>query len=215
MTVRVLIVDDHHVVREGLATLLDAVDGIGVAGQAATGEEAVRLAGERQPDVVLLDLDMPGIGGVEAIGELRRACPGARVLVLTMHAEDVYLVRALRAGALGYLLKDATADEVVRAVQATAAGQAIFGADVAAHMVASFTDPAARGAAELGMLTEREREVLGHLAAGRSNEAIAALLGLSAKTVRNHVSALFAKLRVGTRAEAIVRAREAGLGKSR
>jgi DNA-binding NarL/FixJ family response regulator len=214
VTLRVLVVDDHHVVREGLTLLLDGLDGITVAGQAASGEEAVRQARSLQPDVVLLDLDMPGGGGLAAIGDLTHTCPTARILVLTMHSDDSHLFRALRAGALGYLVKDATADEVVRAVHATAAGQAIFGAGVAARMVAYFTDPATRGAPQLTGLTQREQEVLAHLAAGRSNDVIAAMLGLSGKTVRNHVSNIFAKLHVGSRAEAVVRAREAGLGKS-
>jgi len=214
VTIRALIVDDHHVVREGLAMLLDAVDGIEVAGQAATGEEAVRQATTLQPDVVLLDLDMPGAGGLAAIAPLRAASPTCRILVLTMHADDAHLFRALRAGALGYLIKDATPDEVVRGVHAAAAGQAIFGAAVAGRMVAYFTDPATAGAPEFPGLTDRERDILAHVAAGRSNEAIATMLGLTTKTVRNHVSAVFAKLHVASRAEAIVRAREAGLGKS-
>ena len=137
------------------------------------------------------------------------------MLILTMHAEDTYLFQALRAGALGYLVKDATPQEVVRAVLATGDHQAIFGAGIAARIMRYFTDPAVRGAPDLPGLTERESEVLSHVAAGRSNDAIADMLGLSGKTVRNHVSNVFAKLHVASRAEAIVRAREAGLGKSR
>ena len=215
VTLKVLIADDHHVVREGLALLLGAVDGIHVVGQAATGEQAIELAAEHQPDVVVLDLDMPGAGGLAAIAELRLVCPRTRILVLTMHGDDTHLFRALHAGALGYLVKDSTPDEVVRAVKAAGDGQAIFGPGVAARMVAYFTDPATRGAPQFVELTEREREVLTHMAAGRSNDAIAAMLGLTGKTVRNHVSNVFAKLHVASRAEAIVRAREAGLGKSR
>jgi DNA-binding NarL/FixJ family response regulator len=215
MTVRTLIVDDHHVVREGLAMLLDAVDGIEVAGQAATGEDAVEQAMTLQPDVVLLDLDMPGAGGLAAIAQLRTISPGTRILILTMHADDAHLFRALRAGALGYLVKDSTPDEVVRAIQATADGQAIFAPTVAGRMIAYFTEPGTHGAPEFPGLTDRERDILTHIAAGRSNDAIASMLGLTTKTVRNHVSAVFAKLHVASRAEAIVRAREAGLGKTR
>lgn len=215
MTLRVVIVDDHHVVREGLALLLSAVEGVDVIGQAASGEQAVTVATTLHPDVLVLDLDMPGAGGLAAIAQIRLSCPETRILILTMHGDDTHLFRALRAGALAYLVKDATPDEVVRAVKATGDGQAIFGPGVAARMVSYFTDPATHGAPQFPELTERERDVLTHLAAGRSNEAIANMLGLTTKTVRNHVSNVFAKLHVASRAEAIVRAREAGLGKSR
>jgi DNA-binding NarL/FixJ family response regulator len=211
----VLIADDHHVVREGLALLLGSVEDFQIVGQAATGEQAVQVAGEVQPDVVVMDLDMPGAGGIAAITELLLVCPQARIMALTLHGDDIHLFRALRAGALGYLVKDATPEEVLRGVRAVADGQGIFASGVAARMISYFSDPATRGAPELTGLTEREREVLTHLAAGRSNDAIATILGLSTKTVRNHVSSVFSKLHVSSRAEAVARARDAGLGKSR
>lgn len=212
--IRVVVADDHPVFREGLAMLLGSVPGIEVAGTAGTGREAVRLAVELRPQVVVMDLQMPELNGVEATRQLAERAPAVGVVVLTMSEDDATVFTAIRAGARGYLLKGAEQDEIVRAITTVAAGGAIFGAALA-RRIADFFTPAAQPAPEAAFpgLTAREREILDLLAAGRSNPQIAAALFLSPKTVRNNVSAIFAKLHVADRAEAIVRARDAGLGR--
>jgi DNA-binding NarL/FixJ family response regulator len=211
--IRVVLADDHPVVRRGLAALLDSVEGVAVVGQAATGREAVREAQLLAPDVVLMDVQMPDLDGVEATRRIAAASPGVAVLVLTMHDDDETVLAALRAGARGYLLKGADQEEIRRAVHAVVAGEMIVAPGAAAHVVARLAAPAAP-AVPFPELTPRERDVLDALARGRPNGTIAADLGLAPKTVGNHVSAIFTKLGVATRAEAVVRARHEGLGGS-
>jgi DNA-binding NarL/FixJ family response regulator len=211
--IRILVADDHAAFRAGLVDLLGTTAGIHVAGEVGTGEAAVDAVGALQPDVVLMDVNLPGIDGVEATRRIVDAHPHVAVLVLTMDDESETVFAAIRAGARGYLLKWAPRAELVRAIGAVAAGEAIFGPAIARRLVTFFDRPAPRpDPAAFPELTEREREILELIARGRSNPEITAELVLSPKTVRNHVSNVFAKLQVRDRAEAIVRAREAGLG---
>jgi DNA-binding NarL/FixJ family response regulator len=212
--IRIVIVDDHPLMREGLRALVASLPDIEVVGEAGDGEAARREVQLTHPDIVVMDLHMPGTNGVEATRAILRATPATRVLVLTMFEDDESVFAAMRAGAAGYLVKGAQQDEIVRAVRSVAAGQAIFGPSVARRIIDFFaTGASAAPAAEpFPELTGREREVLGLIAAGRTNAAIARQLVISGKTVSNHISAIFAKLQVADRAEAIVRAREAGLG---
>ncbi|MER5472213.1 response regulator transcription factor [Streptomyces sp. NPDC002935] len=209
--VRVVIVDDHRIVLDGLSALLDSVEGIDVIGEAASGEEAVTLVGTLQPDVILMDVEMPGIGGVEATRRITAAHPGIAVVMLTMYGEDEFLFSALRAGAHGYLLKGAQQEDVVRTLGAVARGGAVFGADVARRVLETFSDPRP-AAVPFPQLTEREREVLALLANGWPNSRIARHLALTSKTVANHVSNILTKLQMPDRAAAMLRARRAGLG---
>jgi DNA-binding NarL/FixJ family response regulator len=213
--VRVLLADDHPLYRRGLRALLDGA-ATQVVGEVEDGAAAVAQAQALQPDVVVMDLHMPCLDGVEATRRIVTASPHVGVLVLTMHDDDDSVFAAMRAGARGYLLKGADAAEITRAVAAVAGGEAIFGPSVARRVLEWFAAPRSlAGAAGFPALTERENEVLDLLAAGRSNGEIAAALVLSPKTVRNHVSNVFAKLQVADRAQAIVLAREAGLGRPR
>jgi DNA-binding NarL/FixJ family response regulator len=183
-----------------------------VVGEAATGREVIREAVLHRPDVVVMDLQMPDGSGIDATRELRRALPSAAVLVLTMFDDDDdWVFAAMRAGARGYVLKGAEQHEIARAIMAVAAGEAIFGPAVATRMLTYFATPPATPT-PFPELTAREREVLDLIAAGRNNRQIAEQLGLSAKTVANHISAIFAKLQVADRTQAILRARDAGLG---
>ncbi|MDQ3423603.1 MAG: response regulator transcription factor [Actinomycetota bacterium] len=211
--IRVLIVDDHPVVRRGLIALLSSLAGVEVVGEAGDGEQAVREAQILAPDVVLMDIQMPRMDGIQATRRIIAAAPGTAVLVLSMFETDESVVTVLEAGARGYLLKGAGQDEIARALQAVAAGQVVLEPSVAARLVRRGTGPEP-APVPLPMLTIRERQVLDGLAAGRSNTAVAGALGLSVKTVSNHVSSVFAKLGVATRAEAVVVGREHGLGKS-
>ena len=210
--VRVLIADDHPLFRDGLAALLRASPGTGLAGAATTGTEAVELARQAQPDVVLMDLRLPGLNGIEATRQIVADSPHTAVVVLSMFDDDDSVFAALRAGARGYLLKGADHEDIQRAVRAAAAGEAIFGAQIATRVLAYFTAQASPAAAPFPQLTDREREVLELVAQGCSNTIIAARLHLSQKTIRNNVSNILAKLQVADRAQAIVRARDAGLG---
>ena len=211
--VRVLVVDDHDEFRKGLEALLGAADGVEVVGSAADGARAVDLALGLQPDVVLMDLQMPRLNGVEATGRIVASSPHISVIVLSMMDDEDSVFAAVRAGARGYLLKGARRQEIVRAIEAVGAGEVIFGPGIADRMMTYFRGIRARPAAEVFPdLTERERVVLGRIADGLDNGEIARELGLSVKTVRNHASNIFAKLQVAHRAQAIVRAREAGLG---
>lgn len=211
---RVLLADDHPVYRDGLAALLGSLDGVEVVGTAADGVEAVDGARELQPDVVVMDVQMPRLDGIEATRAITADSPHIGVVVLTMAEEDQTLFAAMRAGARGYLLKGANQGEIVRAITAVAQGEAIFGPAIARRVAEFFTaGPPATPDSPFPQLTTREQEILALVAAGRSNAQIAAELYLSPKTVRNNVSNIFAKLHVADRAEAIIRARDAGLGR--
>ena len=210
--VRVVVADDHPIVRDGLRALIEATPGIELLGEATNGDEAIELARRVRPDVVLMDLAMPGRNGIEATREIAANGWASAVLILTMFGDDESIFAAMRAGARGYLLKDAGHDEMVRAIEGLGSGEAIFGAGVAQRMVGFFARARALGVQPFPDLTDREREVLEELARGAGNATIAARLGISVKTVRNHVSTILNKLMVVDRAQAIVRAREAGLG---
>ena len=209
---RVLIADDHPAFRRGLELMLDGVAGIDVVGVAETGVQAVELAALTEPHVVLMDLRMPDLDGIEATRRLHRSDPAPAVVVLTMFEDDDSVFAAMRAGARGYLLKGADQDEIVRAIRATAAGEAIFGPEVAARVIKHFATGSGSSAAVFPTLTDREREVLELVAAGKGNATIAHELLISLKTVRNHVSNVFTKLQVSDRSAAIVKARRAGIG---
>ena len=212
-TVRVLIADDHPLFREGMRGRLDRVADIAVVGEAASGEEAVELAKELVPHVVLMDIKMPGLNGIEATREILRASPRVGVLMLTMFEDDDSLFAAMRAGAKGYLLKDSGGEGVVNAIRAVTSGEAVFGPGVAERIIGFFSVP--RSAAPqraFPELTEREEGVLSLVAQGKSNQEIARQLFVSLKTVRNHVSHILLKLQVADRAQAVIRARDAGMG---
>jgi DNA-binding NarL/FixJ family response regulator len=209
--VRVLIADDHPVVRRGMGALLASLDGVEVVGEAADGAAAVREATLTRPDVVVMDVQMPGLDGIEATRRLTAAVPEAAVLVLTMFEDDDTVFAAMRAGARGYLLKGAGQEDILAAIRSVTAGQLVIGPGVAGRLLGYLTDPPKTDVA-FPELTPREREILDRIARGENNTAIAAALNLAPKTVGNHISAIFAKMRVASRAEAIVRAREGGLG---
>jgi DNA-binding NarL/FixJ family response regulator len=208
---RVLLADDHPVFLGGLRALLESTPGIEVVGQAVTGAQAVTLAADCLPDVVVMDIQMPGLNGIDATRRIVARSPHIGVLILTMFDDDESVFAAMRAGARGYLLKGSAPPDVVRAVETVGSGEAVFGPAVARRLIDFFTTSAA--AYPFPELTEREREILDLLAQGRSNTDIARRFVISAKTVRNHVSNIFTKLQVADRAQAIVRARDAGLGR--
>lgn len=208
--IRVLIADDHPLFRSGLRASLAEADDVEVVGEAGDGLSAVAAALEHSPDVVLMDLQMPGMNGVDATRRIVGARADIGILVLTMFEDDGSVFAAMRAGARGYVLKGAGQADVLRAIRTVACGEAIFGAAVARRLLGYLSEPQQ---APFPELTQREREVLELLAAGKSNQAIAADLFLSLKTVRNHVSNIFTKLQVPDRAQAIVRARDVGLGR--
>ena len=211
--IRVLIVDDHPFYREGVHTMLSVESGIEIAGEVASGDEVIAQAASLQPDVILMDLKMPGINGIEATRRILHTSPHIGVLVLTMFEADETVFAAMRAGARGYLLKDVGQEELVRAVKAVNRGEAIFSPAIAERLILYFAalKPAAADLA-FPELTDREREILHLIAQGHSNSEIAERLLLRTKTVQNHVSNIFSKLQVADRAQAIVRARNAGLG---
>jgi len=209
--IRVLIADDHPLFRDGLTAMLQAADDTELTGAATDGLQAVELALHGQPDVVVMDLHMPGMDGIEATRRIVADSPHIAVVVLTMFDDDESVFSAVRAGARGYLLKGADQEQILRAVYAAANGEIIFGTELAARVLAYFT-AAPAAPAIFPQLTEQEREVLELVAQGRSNADIAGRLQLSQKTVRNHVSNILTKLQVADRAQAIVRARDAGLG---
>jgi len=208
--IRVLIVDDHAVVREGLRAFLQVQDGILVVGEAPDGHEAVRQAETCDPDVILMDLVMPRLDGVAAMRELRTRVPHSRVIVLTSFLDDDRLLPAIRAGAAGYLLKDAEPAEIARAIRAARAGKTIIDPSVASRLVQAIADGASP-VAGADLLTRREREVLELIARGRSNKRIALELGISEKTVKTHVGHLLAKLGVSDRTQAALLAVQHGL----
>jgi DNA-binding NarL/FixJ family response regulator len=214
---RIIIVDDHPTFRDGLALLLGDVPTVQVVATAEDGQQAIDVTVAEQPDVVLMDLHMPRLNGIEATQKIKILAPAVRVLVLTMLEDDESVFAAMQAGAKGYLLKGADQDEIVRAVEAVGKGELIFGPGVAERVLRFFQarpaePPPVDPAAAFPELTARELELLNLIAAGYDNTKIANELHLSTKTVRNHVSNIFSKLQVAYRAEAIVRARDAGLG---
>jgi DNA-binding NarL/FixJ family response regulator len=222
-SIRVLIADDQRVVRDGLNMLVSLIDGVEVVGLASDGAEAVRLAGEHRPDVILMDLRMPGLDGAAATAEVRQRLPGTQVLVLTTYADEAAILSALRAGALGYLTKDASAEQIEAAVRAVHAGQTHLDPAVQARLVATVTsqapgsvpgpapDQAGRPGPPPAGLTSREAEVLGLLAAGLSNAEIAQRLFLSNATVKTHINRIFAKTGARDRAQAVRFAYQHGL----
>jgi DNA-binding NarL/FixJ family response regulator len=214
--IRVLIADDHAFYREGVRTMLGAIPEVEVVAEAATGEAAIQQAVAHQPDVILMDLKMPLVNGIEATRQVLRTSPHIGILVITMFDDDDSVFAAMRAGARGYLLKDADQEELVRAVKAVSRGEAIFSAAIAQRLIQYFgaLQPA-RAAVAFPELTERESEILQLIAMGKRNAEIADRLVLSLKTVQNHVSNIFSKLQVVDRSHAIVRARDAGLGEHR
>jgi DNA-binding NarL/FixJ family response regulator len=212
--IRVLIADDHAVVREGLRAVIGSEPDLEVVGEAATGKEAAERAAELRPDVVLMDIQMPGINGIEATRRLLDHDPRVGVVVLTMFEDDDSVASAMRAGARGYVLKGAPPSEILKVLRAVAGGEAHFGPEIASRLVGFLAPAKAPSPAEvMPELTAREREILGLIARGHGNAAIASRLFVSPHTVRNHVTHIFAKLQVTDRAQAIVRAREAGLGR--
>jgi DNA-binding NarL/FixJ family response regulator len=211
--IRVAVADDHPVVRDGLRALFASLPGIDLVAEAATGREAIRAAVTAQPHVLVMDLRMPDLDGVAATTEISRIAPAVAVLVLSMFEDDDSVFAAMRAGARGYLIKGASQEEISHAITTVAAGGAVFGPGVARRMLSYFAAPPQPTGQPFPELTPREREVLDLIAAGLPNATIATRLGLAGKTVGNHISTIFAKLQVATRAEAIVRARDAGLGR--
>ena len=213
--IRILVADDHALFRDGLRALFGSVPNAEMVGEAATGEEAVARAAELSPDVVLMDIQMPGLNGIEATRRITEQSPCVSVIVVSMFEDDGSILAAMRAGARGYVLKGADGDEILKVIRAVASGEAFFGATVARRLLRFFNapDPPAPTQA-FPELTVREREIVDLIARGCSNAEIAGLLYLSPKTVRNHVSNVFAKLRVADRAQVIIRAREAGLGRN-
>jgi DNA-binding NarL/FixJ family response regulator len=212
-SIRVLVADDHAVFRHGLKALLDSEPGIDLVGEAASGREAVESSATLAPDVVLMDLQMPGINGIEATRRILQANPRVGIVVLTMFEDDESVFSAMRAGARGYVLKGGEPAEIMEVLRAVAKGEAHFGPEIARRITGFFsilrTDPAEA----FPELTAREREILDLIARGHGNQEIARRLFLSPRTVRNHISHIFSKLQLADRAQAIVRAREAGMGR--
>jgi DNA-binding NarL/FixJ family response regulator len=211
MTTRIVVADDHAVVREGLRALISTVTGYDLVGTAATPQEAVRAAVTLSPDVLIMDIAMPGGSGIDATREIARLAPAIAVLILTMYDDDATVFAAMRSGALGYVLKGADPDEIIRAIAAVAHKEAIFSPSVARRALTLLADPPTAGS-PFPALTPREREVLQLVGAGLGNATIAQRLHVSPNTVANHISAIFRKLQVATRPEAVARARDAGLG---
>ena len=207
MSIRVVIADDHGVVRKGIRDLLSDEDDIAVVGEARNGHEAVDMATALQPDVVVMDIAMPELSGVEATRQIRAQTPNVRVLVLTAYDDDPYIYSLLDAGATGYILKTAESREIVRAVRATAAGQSALDPAIAPRLIARLTKPAASG----DTLTERELDVLRLAARGQTNKQIGAELAISDRTVQNHLANIYAKLGVASRTEAVTAALQRNL----
>jgi DNA-binding NarL/FixJ family response regulator len=210
--IQILIADDHTLFRDGMKALFGSVADTAVIGEAATGAEAISLAEKLQPDVVLMDIQMPGINGIEATRQIVQTSPRMGIIMVTMFEDDDSVFAAMRAGARGYVLKGADQEEMLRAIRAVARGEALFGPAIAARLQSYFAAPKPDTPKQaFPDLTEREREVLELLAQGYNNGDIAGRLHISQKTVRNHCSNIFSKLQVVDRAQAIIRARDAGL----
>ena len=213
-TLRVLIADDHPVFRHGIRALLEATQDTNIVGEATSGDEVIALAEEVHPDVILMDVRMPGVNGIDATRRILRVLPQVRVLVVTMFEDDSSVFAAMRAGARGYVLKEATNEEIVQAIRTVGNGGAIFSPAIATRLIAFFAQPHFSIPKTIfPELTDREREILDLLARGQSTTEIASRLSLSGKTISNYISNILAKLQVIDRTEAIVRARDAGLGK--
>jgi DNA-binding NarL/FixJ family response regulator len=213
-TIRIVIADDHGVVREGLRALLGSESDMEVVGEAATGKEVLERATEVLPDVILMDIQMPDLNGIEATRRILEASPDVGVVVLTMFEDDDSVFSAMRAGARGYVLKGAPPSEILKVLRAVAGGEAHFGPEIARRLMSFFSVPEAASPEEsFPELTSREREILDLIARGHTNTKIAARLFVSPKTVGNHISHIFTKMQVADRAHAIIRAREAGLGR--
>ena len=213
-TIRIIIADDHGVVREGLRAVLGSEPDMEVVGEAATGKEVLERATEARPDVILMDIQMPDLNGIEATRRILEASPDVGVVVLTMFEDDDSVFSAMRAGARGYVLKGAPPSEILKVLRAVAGGEAHFGPEIARRLMSFFSVPEAASPEEsFPELTSREREILDLIALGHTNTKIAARLFVSPKTVGNHISHIFTKMQVADRAHAIIRAREAGLGR--
>ena len=212
---RVLVADDHAVFRHGLRALLDSEPDMELVGEAATGREVVESCAKLAPDVVLMDLQMPGINGIEATRRILQANPRVGIVVLTMFEDDDSVFSAMRTGARGYVLKGGKPSEILEVVRAVAKGEAHFGPEIARRLTGFFSAPKFDPSEAFPQLTTREREILDLIAQGHSNAKIATRLYLSPKTVRNYISRIFTKLQVADRSQAIVRARESGLGRER
>ena len=213
-TIRILIADDHGVVREGLRAVLGSESDMEVVGEAATGKEVVERAAELRPDVILMDIQMPELNGIEATRRILEANPDVGVVVLTMFEDDDSVFSVMRAGARGYVLKGTPPSEILKVVRAVAAGEAHFGPEIARRLMSFFSEPSPASTQDIfPELSAREVEILDLIAQGHTNAKIAARLYLSPKTVGNHISHIFTKLQVADRAHAIIRAREAGLGR--
>ncbi|MGH3384417.1 MAG: response regulator [Nocardioidaceae bacterium] len=213
-TIRVVIVDDHPLVRQGLEAVLASAAGVALVGQAADGRHAVDLAKELDPDVILMDLQLPVLSGLDATREILVARPETAVLVLTMFEDDDTVHAAVAAGAMGYLLKGANGEDILAAVRSAAAGQAVFGTAIAHRLQTFFASGPTTSTSTFPELTDRERSILDRLAAGLTNVEIGRALFVSPKTVANNVSMILAKLNLSERSQAIVLARDAGLGRS-
>ncbi|MGH3474391.1 MAG: response regulator transcription factor [Aeromicrobium sp.] len=214
-SIRVVIVDDHKLVRQGLEAVLSSAGDVAVVGQAADGRAAVEVVADARPDVVLMDLQLPEVSGLEATEQILAARPETAVVVLTMFEDDDTVHAAIAAGAVGYLLKGADSEDILAAVRSAAAGQAVFGAALAQRLPTLFADgPAKSAASSFPELTDRERAILDQLAAGLTNVEIGRALFLSPKTIANNVSTILSKLHLSERGQAIVLARDAGLGRS-
>lgn len=216
-TIRLLVADDHALFREGLQALFSATPGVEIVGEAASGEETVALAEKLQPDIILMDIHMPGMDGIKATRRILRVNPTVGVIMVTMLEEDASLFSAMRAGARGYVLKGAHHQELLHTVRAVASGQVLFGPSTASRIMGFFQDIEADLKPSLPEeifpeLTPRELEVLELIAQGANNNQIAEKLVISDKTVRNHITSIFSKLQVADRAQAIIKARDAGLG---
>ncbi|MCC7165540.1 MAG: response regulator transcription factor [Anaerolineae bacterium] len=208
--IRVLIADDHTLFRKGIHALLKSISDMEVIGDAATGEQAIERAAALRPDVILMDIQMPGVNGIEATRRIVQTSPEIGILMLTMFQADDSVFAAMRAGARGYILKGADQDEMVRAIRAVAGGEALFGPEIAKRLMSFFSG--AKPPQIFPELTDREREILNLIAQGYNNAEIGDKLALAPKTVRNHISNIFSKLQVADRAQAIIKARDAGLG---
>lgn len=211
--IRIVVADDHVLIREGARALIESIDGMEIVGDASSGDEAVSVVAATSPDVVLMDLNMPGTNGIEATRVITRASAQTAVLVVSMLDDDASVFAAMQAGARGYVLKGAAADDLERAILAVAHGEATFGAGVAQRILGALAaPPPARPPVVFPELSDREREVLDHVARGEPNATIARALSLSPRTVANHVSNILNKLQAADRAQVIIRARDAGLG---